>query len=187
MPHVIAHFALHDAVVQDWRPFHAVDCVKDTLCFQVAQGVPAALVALTVGIAGAFIAWRQYATARAKLKLDLFERRYEIFMAVWTHLSFIKEHGCELMNESGPKYEAFKEFRNNIPQSGFLFGRDIERYLSEINQNQMDLWGLEIHSGLRALSPSESVKKSELTAWFDRESRYAKVRFKPYLDLRKWK
>jgi len=40
-----------------------------------------------VGIAGGVIAKNQAATARAKLKLDLFEKRYPIFEETWRIMS----------------------------------------------------------------------------------------------------
>jgi hypothetical protein len=166
---------------------HAITCAKDTLCFQFVQGVPAAVVALTVGIVGAFIAWRQYATARAKLKLDLFTRRYDLFMTVWTLLSHIKQVGAEVKKNHRSQYEAFKNFRNNLPQSGFLFGKDIERYLEEIDKKQFDLWGLELKLEQKGLDEVEAAQREALKIWFDHEARTAKNRFKPYLDLRKWK
>jgi hypothetical protein len=161
-------------------------CSPNTLCFQVAQGIPAGLVALVVGIVGAFIAWRQYLAARAKLKLDLFDRRYEIFMATWSHLSSIVTNGPEPKSYPSAAFEILKTFRNNIPQTGFLFGKDIERYLDEIHENQMEAWELQVRYDEGALSQQEIVRKSELMNWFINEAGDAKLRFRPYLDLRSW-
>ena len=183
----LAHVAQIANATQTAVAAHGITCTKDTLCFQFVQGIPAAVVALTVGIVGAFIAWRQYATARAKLKLDLFTRRYDLFMAVWDHLSHIKQLGAEVNQKHRSQYEAFKNFRNNLPQSGFLFGKDIERYLEEIDEKQFDLWGLELKSEKEGLSQAEAAQRDALKKWFDHEARTAKNRFKPYLDLRKWK
>lgn len=46
--------------------------------FELLKGVPAAFVALIVGLIAPGIAHRQYHIARAKLKLDLFDKRYAI-------------------------------------------------------------------------------------------------------------
>lgn len=179
-----AHMAL---VAHVGQVGSAIACGKDTLCFQMVQGIPSAMVALTVGIVGAYIAWRQYATARAKLKLDLFTLRYELFMAVWTHLSHIKQIGAEVKESHRSQYEAYKNFRNNLPQAGFLFGKDIERYLEEIDKNQFDLWGLELKLEKGGLDQAEAAQREALKTWFDQEARTAKNKFKPYLDLRNWK
>src|SRR5262245_48971625 len=43
--------------------------------------VQAAVTAI-VAVAALVIAWRQYQTARAKLRLDLYERRYQVYLAL---------------------------------------------------------------------------------------------------------
>jgi hypothetical protein len=64
-------------------------CIQGTICFELMKGIPAAIVAtFAAGIAG-IIAWRQYKVAKAKLNLDLFERRYKIFHNTWEELSNI--------------------------------------------------------------------------------------------------
>jgi hypothetical protein len=51
-------------------------CVQGSIRFEIMKGVPAAFVALVIGLVATGIAWRQFKVAQAKLKLDLFERRY---------------------------------------------------------------------------------------------------------------
>jgi hypothetical protein len=183
---VAADGLLHAAPIRQSFGVAVTTCGPNTLCFQLAQGIPAGLVALAIGIVGAVIAWRQYQTARAKLKLDLFDRRYEIFMATWSHLSSVVQNGPELKNETSQAFEILKKFRNNIPQAGFLFGKEIERYLDEIHEKQMEAWELRLKYDLGDLSQQEIVRKTELTNWFINEARDAKRRFRPYLDLRSW-
>ena len=52
-----------------------------------------ALLTPTIGIAVAYIAWRQWRTAHDKLKLDLFDRRIAIHGAVKNLLSSLMTHG----------------------------------------------------------------------------------------------
>ena len=52
------------------------------VCIVLVQGIPAGLVTLTVGVVGGLIAHRQATVAEAKLKLDLFEKRYPIFQEI---------------------------------------------------------------------------------------------------------
>jgi len=177
---------LHAASIHQSLAAAVPTCGPNTLCFQVAEGIPAGIVALVVGIVGAVIAWRQYQTARAKLKLDLFDRRYGIFMATWSHLSSVVQNGPEPKGDASQAFEIIKTFRNNVPQAGFLFGEDIERYLDEIHENQMEAWGLRMKYDQGDLSQQEIVRKTELTNWFLNEARDAKRRFRPYLDLRSW-
>jgi hypothetical protein len=89
------------------------------------QGIPAALVTLTVGIAGWVITRHQAAVAQAKLKLDLFDKRYPIFLDTWTIMSEVVTRGTREKN-----YGLGNPFSNFIPQARFLFGEEVERYLS---------------------------------------------------------
>ncbi|UEP34910.1 hypothetical protein LL998_01015 [Burkholderia ambifaria] len=100
----------------------AAMCEAQTLCFELAKGVPAAVVALLVGVVGAFIAWRQYHVARAKLNLDLFEKRYELFNMVWAFASFVVQDGP-------PSLQAPEriELKNLNPKIEFLFGDEIAK------------------------------------------------------------
>ena len=178
---------VHAAVIhQSLATAAPASCDQGTLCFQIAQGIPAGLITLLVGFFGVYFAWRQYLTSRAKLKLDLFDRRYEIFMATWAHLSSIVQNGPEPKGEKSQAFKIFKTFRNNIPQSGFLFGSDIEIYLDEIETKQMEAWELQMKYDMSALSQEQIVRKAELVNWFITEARDAKKRFLPYLELRSW-
>jgi hypothetical protein len=58
-------------------------CVQGTTCFEFFKLAPTALIALIV----AGITFGQWRVARAKLKLDLFDRRYKIFHQTWAALS----------------------------------------------------------------------------------------------------
>jgi hypothetical protein len=51
------------------------------------KGLPAAFVTLVIGLIAAGIAFRQYRIARAKFKLDLFDRRHAVFLLVLHRLS----------------------------------------------------------------------------------------------------
>jgi hypothetical protein len=87
------------------------------VCISLAQGIPAALVTLTVGIAGWFIARHQGKVAQAKLKLDLFDKRYPIFLETWQIMSEVVFKGTREKN-----YGLGNPFSNFIPQARFLFG-----------------------------------------------------------------
>jgi hypothetical protein len=58
-----------------------------TLLPDLAKGLPAAVVTLVIGLIAAGIAYRQYRIARAKFKLDLFEKRHAVFLETWAFLS----------------------------------------------------------------------------------------------------
>lgn len=68
---------------------------SEPICMVLILGIPAAIVALTVGMGGWPIARDQAAVAAGKLKLDLFEKRYPIFLQTWQIMS---EVGKRLRN-----------------------------------------------------------------------------------------
>ncbi len=121
------------------------------------------------------------------LKLDLFDKRYEIFIHTWTYLSNIVHNGPEPKGEKSQSFEIFKNFRNNIPQAGFLFGPDIESYLDQLHEKQMELWLLYIKYDDKGLTQEEVDRKAALTIWFVDEARDAKKHFHPYLSFRRWR
>jgi hypothetical protein len=147
-------------------------------------GIPAALVALTVGIAGWFIARHQAAVAQAKLKLDLFDKRYPIFLRVWKIMSEVVTKGTREKN-----YGLGTPFNNFIPRARFLFGPDVELYLSQAVKKWAHLHALEAEiggAGVRAADYAE--KRRELLDWFEEQAqRGVKELFGRYLDFEKWR
>ena len=159
-----------------------VSCSAGTLCFELMKGIPASFVALVIGGIAAWIAFHQYRVARTKLKLDLFDKRYDIFIKTWGHLSEMVQKGV------GPI--ALSDFDNERPRAGFLFGQDIESYLSEISSQRTKLWT--INARIKATCgniPLDIIKEDgDLSNWFLHEAQSgAKHRFAPYLDFSQWK
>ena len=74
-----------------------------------------------IAVFAAAIAYGQYLTARQKLALDLFEKRFAVFMDVRNIISEIIQHGS-LQNEGFPK--------EVLARAKFLFGKDV---VDEIN------------------------------------------------------
>ena len=157
-------------------------CIQGSLCFEMAKGLPAAFVTLVIGGIAAFIAWRQNETAKAKLKLDLFDKRYEIFEKTWAFLS-----GADKIAQNP---DPFHPFTNIIPQAGFLFGSDIEEYLQIASKKQTEMWLIYVKSrnNNNLIAPDDIEPLKELSLWFYEEaSNGAKCAFSPYLNFEKWK
>jgi hypothetical protein len=156
-------------------------CRAEPLCFELAKGVPAALVALIIGLVAAGIAWRQYQVARAKFKLDLFEKRYDIFFKTWGHLSSMINNGL------GPT--PLSDFDNEGPKAAFLFGSDIEAYMKEVSSNRIKLWTVAQATTANGgvLPPKHIAEHTALLEWFFQEgSEGVKKKFAPYLDFSNW-
>lgn len=154
------------------------------VCLSLVQGIPAALVTLTVGIAGWIIARQQAAVAATKLKLDLFEKRYPIFLETWKIMSEVVTKGTREKN-----YGLAHPFSNFIPQARFLFGDEVERYLNDAASKWIRLHGIEGEIGgvgIRAADYAE--QRRQLLDWFESQAKTGvKELFGPYLDLEKWK
>jgi hypothetical protein len=99
---------------------------------------PTAFVALAIGIPTLLIAFQQYRVGAAKLKFDLFEKRYAIFHQTWVIISEVVMKGTREKN-----YGLATPFNNFLPEASFLFGKDIQDYLNELSTKWTELYGLE--------------------------------------------
>jgi len=152
---------------------------------ELAKGLPAAFVALVIGLAAAGIAWRQAKIASAKLKLDLFEQRFAIFLAVWRAVS---APGIKTVNLD----EEVTGIANMPSQTAFLCGRPLGQYVREVRDKlarYRDLGG----SGVDLLAfdvtqPLRDAERVRLRAWFALEAAgNCHERFRPFLDFSTWK
>ena len=148
------------------------------------QALPAALVTLTVGIAGWFIARHQGKVAQAKLKLDLFDKRYPIFLETWQIMSEVVFKGTR-----EKEYGLGNPFSNFIPQARFLFGERVEKYLQEAATKWIRLNALETEiADNQPRAPGIVQERRELKEWFEGQAKGGvKNLFAPYLDFEKWK
>lgn len=147
---------------------------------EIIKGLPSAVVALVIGLIAARIAGQQNATSKAKLKFDLFDKRYEIFQQTW---SFLSQASQIAKNES-----PFHSFTNLIPQAGFLFGSDIEKYLNVVSQKHTKLWAIYIETKANNdVVPHNHIETlKELENWFLNEAGSGvKLVFSPYLSFEK--
>jgi hypothetical protein len=153
------------------------------VCMALVQGIPAALVTLTVGIVGGFIAHHQAAVAQAKLKLDLFEKRYPIFQETWEIMSEVVREGTRKKN-----YGLGNPFSNFMPRARFLFGQDVEAYLSDAVRKWVDLNAFEAEAVDPGARAQNAAKVAELKHWFfEQASTGVKQLFGPYLDFERWR
>ncbi|AJY67697.1 hypothetical protein [Burkholderia glumae] len=160
-------------------------CAEHTLCFEYAKGLPAAVVALLAAFIAATIAFRQYRVAKAKLNLDLFERRYELFDLVWDYASHVSHNGVGWLHG-----EQRIDLANTQPKIQFLFGPEIADYVHEILENSASLWTIEQATAANnGVTPPNLVERhTELTRWFTFEAASGvREKFGRYLDFQKWR
>jgi hypothetical protein len=151
-----------------------------TVSFELAKGLPAAFVALAIGLVAAWIAFWQYRVARAKLNLDLFERRIAIYDEVMTFL-------LESLPGGPQSFLATIERRDEVP---FLFGDEVVKYLDQVQQHRDELRQIETQAVANngVVPPAQIPRHTELTNWFvqQRSSGCRRV-FAPYLDFGAWR
>ena len=153
------------------------------VCIALVQGIPAGLVTLTVGIVGGLIARRQAAVAEARLKLDLFEKRYPIFQETWEIMSEVVMKGTREKN-----YGLGNPFSNFMPRARFLFGKEVEAYLSDAVNKWTNLYAFEAEREDPAAAAQNAAQVRQLKGWFfEQASTGLKEIFGPYLDFEKWR
>jgi hypothetical protein len=94
---------------------------QGALCFEMAKGFLAGIVALVVGCVAASVAWQEISRGPSKLKLDVFQKRCATIEKKWARISEA------ILTGHGPT--PLPTFDNVIPQAGFLFGPDVESCL----------------------------------------------------------
>lgn len=154
-------------------------CSAGTVCFELIKGIPAAVVALLVGVLASWIGYQQYRVGRAKLNLDLFDKRYLVFQKTWEFLSSPPPG----MFGSGP-------FDNLIPQASFLFGPEVAEYMRTASRHATELATIGARARGRGdvIAPEDIPRDTELHNWFFQEASVGvKSIFGRYLDFAEWR
>jgi hypothetical protein len=143
---------------------------------QVALSSVTALVAI-------WIAYHQLATARYRLNLDLYEKRYRVFEA--TRLL-----AGAAIRSGAVSEEELAAFSVSIAESKFLFDSDVCEHLDEFSRNAVALHEKTVL--LRdTTQTSESLehirRQGDLVKWFFSQLDTSPRVFGPYLDFRKVK
>jgi len=110
------------------------DCNQVNWCLEILKVMPTFI----VGCIAAHISWQQSKTAKeqsqiakAKLNLDLFNRRLAIFEETWSAASSVMRS-----NEPVPPPVSMT---NLYPEAYFLFGSDVEEYMKELAKKMTEL------------------------------------------------
>lgn len=163
-----------------------------SLSFELAKGIPAAFVALVIGVFAGWIAYRQAQIAHAKLKLDLFGRRYELYVLLWSFLSTGWYVPPPDRPEEVREYGRLRaEFINSIPQAYFLFGPDIGEYFDLVLQKSLEASAEQrkLHDTAPESPDRSGVEASiaSLEQWKDAATRGLKARFIDLMSFDRWR
>jgi hypothetical protein len=140
------------------------------------------LTALTA-ILALWIAYQQYQMNRAKLRLDLYERRFRVFDAVGVLLATI-------YRDADVKQEDLFRFAASTNEAIFLFGPEIPSYLDELRKNAVRLRTLndKLHESRLPVGPERSQavdENAEVLKWLIDQFHESRKRFARYLDFRR--
>ena len=91
------------------------------------------LATLLVAGAVAYVAWRQWRTAREKLVLDLFEKRLAVYEKVMEAAQKVRGPGRPADNEP------FRLLHSARAEAEFLFGPEISEYIRQLIEHTANL------------------------------------------------
>ena len=133
-----------------------------------------------IGFLGAYIAFRQWRTAAYRYKMDLFDKRFDVYDAIIDFIQSIKSGG-KVSDES---LATFKE--RTLP-ARFLFDKGIADYIAEIREHAIDVqtWSQEVE-GMKAGDEKIEIqrKSSEVKKWlYSQLDEELNKRFQKYLAL----
>ena len=126
-----------------------------------------------IAITTVYIAYQQYRVNRINLRLNLYDRRVEVFRGVLTHLS-------AAAREAKLKSEDLMNFLRSTSKKEFLFDHDLCQYLEEIYGRSVDLW-----SASSQLADRDMPYGPERTQLVDRQSQQLKWLSDQLPELRK--
>lgn len=143
-----------------------------------------AFFAIIIGVIVAIVAVQQWRLSRAKFRLDLFDRRYEIYIKVKTFIAnFIKKGFCSEDDET--------QFHRDTRDVKFFYGKEIANLKNKLYDLVLE------HKRVEGLSKSEIMspeKKNESGAKvYEIKGEIQKTlddfdkKVNEYLNFEKWK
>lgn len=138
-----------------------------------------ALLAPVIAGVVAYIAYQQHKTNRDKLRLDLYNKRYEVFRGLMIFIT-------RILQQAKIELEQVGEFSRATKEAVFLFDEGIETYLETIRKKANDLWATEETMKDLPKGDERSAKAaeaSELLRWFVKQSCVAVDKFGKYLKF----
>ncbi len=123
----------------------------------------------------------QYVLAKRRWRLDLYDKRYPVFLATMQYLSFIGQHA------SVDDEELFKFLRNSKDKE-FLFGNNVQEYLEQLYKKGVRLNYLNRRLDHEAVDEKRTKLADELEEtlnWFSKQFEVSKALFGEYLKIDK--
>lgn len=134
-----------------------------------------------VGFITAYIAFRQHKNDTARLKLNVYDKRFEVYQAIREYFSVIFRDGTVSL-------EDLQQFWIKTTQAEFLFGREVNDKREELYKKGVRLSFVEGRLEDNNLEVGEERNKLadesyDLLNWFDEESKKVSSLFAKYLKI----
>lgn len=138
------------------------------------------IVSTIITVVVAFILYEQKEIKKYQLKLDLYEKRYKMYV-------IIVEYLARIARETTIENKHYFEFRIKTNEATFFFDDDIKELIKEIGDKSLDLKQLykKTENGLNHNELNETEKAhSELTKWFGHKLDTLAGKFEKYLSFK---
>jgi len=144
---------------------------------------PFAWLAALTAILALWIAYQQFQTNRAKLRLDLYERRFRVFDG-------LSEFLASVYRDADVKIEDLRKFAVSTNEAAFLFGPDVSAYLDELRTKAGNLRVLnaKLHESDLPIGPDRNQaakEKARVLEWLIAQFDASRERFAKYRDFRR--
>jgi hypothetical protein len=117
---------------------------------QIVQALGPTFIAVAALAITGYFAWRQWKTARDKVRFDIFQLRYTYFIA-------LRDFLIEILREGNAPSDKLNEYVRKMVGAEFVFEKDIVDYIEEIRVRSIKL--RMIHVALERVS--DGIERSE--------------------------
>ena len=99
--------------------------------FQPSAALVAAFLGVLTAAIGTWIAWQQHLATKSKLRLDLYDRRYAVFVATNTLLS-------KIVSNAAFEVSDLHDFNRDTAQAVFLFDDSLVAYIDGLRDRALE-------------------------------------------------
>jgi hypothetical protein len=140
--------------------------------------------ALTIGLAASILAYQQFKISKAKLKFELYEKRYALFLRLREYVSdlAIGDNNEPLVSQGNAG-----TFHRETIEREFLFDDDVKLYFIEVYVKANELASLRLKFERANTLDERDALNEEIAAlrvWFFHQSNEMFTRFKKDLSVK---
>lgn len=150
---------------------------------QLTPATVAAYLGILTAAIGTWIAWQQHRATRDRLRLDLYDRRYAVFVATNQLISAVVSHATLDIAD-------LHAFNRDTAQAVFLFKEQLLAYIDGVRDRALEFrltrQQLANLAGTpKAMHQAIVAKDAELLTWFTEQLNVSRKEFAEYLNFDK--